>query len=97
MIASGAQAQNCQVVGNQIVGDQTLCSPGLVGPNPGTSEFWQGNTNRSGAYGSDGTSYQQLGNTKYFNNGTTSQTFGDVTYSSDGRVCQRIGGQITCN
>ena len=92
MIATGAHGQNCQVVGTQ-----TLCDSGLLGRGSGNTEYWHGNTNGSGAYSNDGTTYQRLGNSRSFSNGITSQTYGNSTYFSDGRYCQRSGNQIICN
>jgi hypothetical protein len=92
MIASGAHAQNCQVVGSQ-----TLCDSSLLGRNSGNVQYWSGNSNGSGAYSNDGTTYQRLGDSKLFSNGVTSQSYGDTTYFSDGRICQKFANQIFCN
>ena len=90
--ATAAHAQNCQTIGSQ-----TLCDSGLFGKNSGNVEYWRRNSNGSGAYSSDGTTYQQLGNSRSYSNGITSQTYGNSTFYSDGRYCQKFGDQTTCN
>jgi hypothetical protein len=96
LLATSANAQNCQFYGNQ-----THCDNGLSAQRYGNSTYWNDGTSSqsygNSTYNSDGTSSQRYGNSTYNSDSTSSQTYGNSTYFSDGRSCQRFGNQIHCN
>lgn len=96
MIPLLAHAQSCQVVGNQ-----TQCDIGTLNQRSGSTNYWSegksAGPSSNSYFSPDGSSYNRLGDSRYYNNGTVTQTYGNTTFLSDGRVCQRFAGQVTCN
>jgi hypothetical protein len=96
LISTGAQARNCQKIGNQVfcddgvsyqqIGNQTFGSDGSSSQQIGNQRF-----------NNDGSSSQQIGNQRFNSDGSSSQRIGNQIFKSDGTSCQIIGNQMFCN
>jgi len=96
LVSTGAQARNCQKIGNQVfcddgvsyqqIGNQTFGSDGSSSQQIGNQRF-----------NSDGSSSQQIGNQRFNSDGSSSQRIGNQIFKSDGTSCQIIGNQMFCN
>ena len=96
LVSTGAQARNCQKIGNQVfcddgvsyqqIGNQTFGSDGSSSQQIGNQRFYN-----------DGSSSQQIGNQRFNSDGSSSQRIGNQIFNSDGSSCQIIGNQMFCN